>query len=134
MMPSIFRRGRPLAIGAAATLAAIAIALSTLATSAQQGFVTPAIHAKVTGRLVIKNAMVIYGNAKPAYGPMDIVVQSGRIASVSPSSNVSSRTAGGLSTIIDATGSCHVMRRVPSNAHMHWHEERQPGIAAADSA
>ena len=28
-------------------------------------------------RLVIKNAMVIYGNAKPPYGPVDIVVRTG---------------------------------------------------------
>ena len=31
-------------------------------------------------RLVIQNAMVIYGNAKPPYGPVDIVVQDGLIS------------------------------------------------------
>ena len=35
---------------------------------------------KASKRLVIKNAMVIYGNAKPPYGPVDIVVQDGLIS------------------------------------------------------
>ena len=35
-------------------------------------------------RLVIRNAMVIYGNAKPPYGPVDIVVQDGLIAYIGP--------------------------------------------------
>ena len=36
-----------------------------------------ALHAKAPRRLVIKNAMVIYGNAKPPYGPVDIVFLDG---------------------------------------------------------
>jgi len=31
-------------------------------------------HAQAVKRLLIKNAMVVYGNAKPAYGPTDIKV------------------------------------------------------------
>ena len=62
----------------AAALAAAGVL--TLQTHAQQSPATPSIHAKATRRLVIKNAMVIYGNAKPPYGPVDIVVQDGLIS------------------------------------------------------
>ena len=55
-------------------------ALMTFGLAAQQPTTTPAMHAKAAGRLVITNAMVIYGNAKPPYGPVDIVVQNGLIA------------------------------------------------------
>ena len=41
-------------------------------------------------RLVIKNAMVIYGNAKPPYGPVDIVVEDGLISYIGPADAVSS--------------------------------------------
>jgi imidazolonepropionase-like amidohydrolase len=86
---------------------------------------TPSIHAKATRRLAIRNAMIIYGNAKPPYGPMDILVEDGRIAAITPSAGV--RPSGQASdSVIDATGK-YVMPGIV-NAHMHWHEERQPGI------
>ena len=44
-------------------------------------------------RLVIKNAMVIYGNAKPPYGPVDIVVQDGVITYIGTTSDVPRRRA-----------------------------------------
>jgi adenine deaminase len=79
-------------------------------------------HARQYRRLLIRNAMVIYGNGKPAYGPMDIVLQDGVIADIRP--------GGGRSTdadaVIDATGK-YVMPGIV-NTHMHWHEERAPGI------
>src|SRR4030095_5569496 len=60
---------------------AVAVAvLLTFAAAAQQPATTPSIHAKASRRLIIKNAMVIYGNAKPPYGPVDIVVQDGLIS------------------------------------------------------
>ncbi len=43
--------------------------------SAQQGGGKPAEHAKQYTRLLIRNVMVIYGNAKPPYGPLDILIQ-----------------------------------------------------------
>ena len=52
-------------------------ALLTFGLAAQQAPATPALHAKASRRLIIKNAMVIYGNAKPPYGPIDVVVQDG---------------------------------------------------------
>lgn len=102
-------------------------ALATLGTEAQQSAATPAIHAKTGRRLVIRNAMVIYGNAKPPYGPVDIVVQDGLISYIGPAASVSANTSRSApDSVIDATGK-YVMPGIV-NAHMHWHEERQPGI------
>ena len=62
--------------------------------------------------------MVIYGNAKPAFGPMDILVQDGLIARVGPlSPNDPPPDA-----VIDATGK-YVMPGIV-NAHMHLQDER----------
>src|SRR5579871_5083501 len=109
------------------TLAAAALVALTLGTAAPvaQQTTTPAIHAKAARRLAIRNAMIIYGNAKPAYGPMDIIVEGGRIAAILPSDG-RRRDASADETVIDATGK-YVMPGIV-NAHMHWHEERQPGI------
>ena len=49
-------------------------------------------HARAVKRLLIANAMVIYGNAKPAYGPMDILVEDGLIARVAPAGRASRPT------------------------------------------
>jgi len=60
---------------------AVALALLlTLGLAAQQAPAAPPLHAKASRRLIIKNAMVIYGNAKPPYGPVDIVIQDGLIS------------------------------------------------------
>jgi imidazolonepropionase-like amidohydrolase len=107
-------------------------ALMTVGLAAGQAPATPPMHARTAHRLVIKNAMVIYGNAKPPYGPVDIVVQDGLIsyigpADAAPGSSVTVPTTPQSSdTVIDATGK-YVMPGIV-NAHMHWHEERQPGI------
>src|SRR5262249_28055398 len=79
-------------------------------------------------RMVIKNAMVIVGNAKPAYGPVDITVDRGIITALGSSGDLAS---GALrndadTVVIDASGK-YVMPGIV-NAHMHWHEERQPDI------
>ncbi|MFB3852780.1 MAG: amidohydrolase family protein [Vicinamibacterales bacterium] len=78
----------------------------------------PPTHAKAVARLLIRNAMVIYGNAKPAFGPVDILVQDGLIARV-----------GNIRTpdpppdaVIDATGK-YVMPGIV-NGHMHLQDER----------
>src|SRR6187397_1222320 len=85
-----------------------ALALATLCTfdtAAQQTPSTPPTHATASRRLVIKNEMVIYGNAKPPYGPMDILVQDGLITDITPSSETGSLAARSTAdTIIDATG------------------------------
>jgi imidazolonepropionase-like amidohydrolase len=107
-------------------------ALMTFGLAAQQPFATPPIHARAAHRLVIKNAMVIYGNAKPPYGPVDIVVEDGLISYIGPSEAMPSglpaipTTPRSSDAVIDATGK-YVMPGIV-NAHMHWHEERQPGI------
>src|SRR5258708_39985815 len=116
------------------SVAAAAVCLSLGATggNAQQPAPTPSIHAKPTRRLILRNATVIYGNAKPPYGPMDIVVDNGVISSITPSSDRTSRSAPGAGdTVIDATGK-YVMPGIV-NAHMHWHEERQAGLARPHS-
>src|SRR3954447_8268623 len=106
---------------------ALAAAL-TIGLAAQQSPATPAIHARAARRLVIRNAMVIYGNAKPAYGPVDITVDRGIITAIGSSGDVTaSAFSNDAQTVtIDATGK-YVMPGIV-NAHMHWHEERQPGI------
>src|SRR6266487_1929143 len=73
--------------------------------AAQQTSSTPPLHASASRRLLIKNAMVIYGNAKPPYGPMDILVQDGLIAAITPSSDAAALAArSAADTVIDATG------------------------------
>src|SRR3954449_12235821 len=107
-------------------------ALAILSAAAQQPAATPPIHARAARRLVIQNAMVIYGSGKPAFGPVDIVVQDGLIAYIGPHDAMPSlpmalpTTPRSADTVIDATGK-YVMPGIV-NAHMHWHEERQPGM------
>ena len=55
---------------------------------------TAPVHAKAVKRLLIRNAMVIYGNGKPAFGPTDILVQDGLIARVGPTSPKAARETG----------------------------------------
>ena len=50
-------------------------------------------------RLLIRNAMVIYGNGKPPYGPMDIVLQDGLIAEI----RAGGSRAPDADAVIDAT-------------------------------
>jgi len=74
-------------------------------------------HAKIYKRLLIRNAMVIYGNAEPAFGPTNICVEDGLIARV-----------GGVprgwtpDAEIDATGK-YVMPGI-INGHIHLQDER----------
>ncbi|HTV01536.1 MAG TPA: amidohydrolase family protein [Luteitalea sp.] len=75
-----------------------------------------AVHARKPSRLLIRHAMVIYGNGKPPYGPMDILVQDGVIANIAP--NIPAEA----DAVIDATGK-YVMPGLV-NTHMHWHDER----------
>ena len=81
------------------------------------------LHASTPKRLVIRNAMVIYGNAKPAFGPVDVVVEAGVITAVGPRAGASAPSAD---AVIDGTGK-YVMPGLV-NTHMHWHEERAPGV------
>ena len=81
----------------------------------------PRLHASALRRLVIRNAMVIYGNRRPPFGPADIVVENGLVSYVG-----SAGTRVGGDTTIDATGK-YVMPGIV-NTHMHWHDERQPGM------
>jgi imidazolonepropionase-like amidohydrolase len=106
------------------------LALCVLVTSvmtgrgqAQQGNApTPGIHARSPRRLLIRNGTVIYGNARPAAGPLDVMVENGIITFIGPAGN----RPGGADAEIDATGK-YVMPGIV-NTHMHWHEEREPGM------
>jgi imidazolonepropionase-like amidohydrolase len=111
---------RPLATGIGL---ALLIAAGLTGAAAQQAPQAPALHAKVFRRLLIRNAMVIYGSGRPPYGPADIVVEDGRIASIGTPGEFVARAAD---AVIDATGK-YVMPGIV-NTHMHWHEERQPGM------
>jgi imidazolonepropionase-like amidohydrolase len=74
-------------------------------------------HAKVYKRLLIKNAMVIYGNAEPPFGPANICVEDGLIY------RVGSVPRGWVPDAeIDATGK-YVMPGI-INGHIHLQDER----------
>ena len=108
-------------------LSATTIVLAAIITVPVGGQPAPApakapVHAKAVTRLLIRNAMVVYGNAKPAYGPVDILVQDGLIARVG-------RTPANdppPDAVIDAAGKYVLPGLV--NAHMHLQDERG-GIA-----
>jgi len=74
-------------------------------------------HAKQVKRLLIRNAMIIYGNAEPPFGPANVAIEDGRILRV-----------GGVprewqaDAEIDATGK-YVMPGI-INGHMHLQDER----------
>jgi imidazolonepropionase-like amidohydrolase len=73
-------------------------------------------HARRPARLLIRQAMVIYGNGRPPYGPVDILVQDGLIANIAPTLPVEA------DAVIEAAGK-YVMPGMV-NTHMHWHDER----------
>jgi imidazolonepropionase-like amidohydrolase len=102
-----------------ATLAfATSAPLAQAPPSAGQG-PQPAVHARQVARLLIRNAMVIPGPGTPAFGPVDILSENGRI------SRVGDAAAGRwpeADMAIDASGK-YVMPGIV-NTHMHWHEER----------
>lgn len=74
-------------------------------------------HGATVGRLLINDAMVIYGSRRPPFGPMDILIEQGAIVRVAPSIP---RTLA--DAVIDAQGK-YVMPGLV-NTHMHWHDER----------
>src|SRR5437773_12463925 len=116
MIPRPQRSGRRMNV----TIKGLTLAaLCSFGLAAQQPTpATPSIHAKAARRLVIRNAMVIYGNAKPPYGPVDIVVEDGLISYIGPDDGRTSQRSS--DTVIDATGK-YVMPGIVS-AHRHWHE------------
>jgi len=79
-------------------------------------------HAQRVQRLLITKAMVIYGSGKPAFGPADILIQDGLIARIGTAND----QWPAPDAVIDGTGK-YVMPGI-INTHMHWHEERMPGI------
>src|SRR5687767_11466553 len=87
-----------------AYLSVLIVAVATLGVAAQPPAAqpqTPAFHARAAERLLIRNAMVIYGSGRPAYGPADVLVESGRIAYIGTPSSQGARPAD---VVIDGTG------------------------------
>src|SRR5688500_6148994 len=122
----ITRRWLALLAGAALFAAAPAPPLvvnAQHATAAAAPPGAPPIHARSSRRLLLRNAMVIYGSARPPFGPVDVLVEDGVISSI----GTTTRGATSADAVIDATGK-YVMPGIV-NTHMHWHEERQPGMA-----
>jgi imidazolonepropionase-like amidohydrolase len=108
---------------AVTSLVCLVVAASTAFIQRPAGGDPATLHARTPTRLVIRNAMVIYGNAKPAFGPVDVVVEAGVITAVGPRAGASGAPAD---AVIDATGK-YVMPGMV-NTHMHWHEERAQGV------
>jgi imidazolonepropionase-like amidohydrolase len=82
------------------------------------------LHAKAQRRLTLRNVMVVYGSARPPYGPTDVVIEDGVISFIG---STGGRLLTGPSDVaIDGTGK-YVMPGIV-NTHMHWHDERQPGM------
>lgn len=84
---------------------------------------TTARHAVAPGRLVIRDIMVVYGTGKPAYGPLDVTIENGFITETRAAKP---DPPAGADAIIDGTGKYLLPGFV--NTHMHWHEERMPGV------
>jgi imidazolonepropionase-like amidohydrolase len=84
---------------------------------------TTAVHAQQPRRLLVRDVMVVYGTGKPPFGPMDVLVEDGLIAEVRSSAGNSRNTAD---AVIDGRGKYLLPGFV--NTHMHWHEERMPGV------
>jgi imidazolonepropionase-like amidohydrolase len=110
----------------------VRIVAQTPASASKATPAAKAAHDQRYKRLLITNAMVIYGNAKPPYGPMDILIEDGLIARITPSRAPDAPAPPNApppvrpDAVIDATGK-YVMPGMV-NTHMHWHEERMAGI------
>ncbi|MBE3095503.1 MAG: amidohydrolase family protein [Planctomycetes bacterium] len=115
-------RCRPNRRGLAGCVLVAGLAVATTAVPAGQRPAAPAakppVHAKQVQRLLITNAMVIYGNAKPAYGPVDILVQDGLIARVGRTP----ATEPPPDAVIDAAGKYVLPGLI--NTHIHLQDER----------
>ena len=96
--------------------AALAAALCTAAVVAPraQSPAPPPTHAKAATRLLIRRAMVIAGTGIPAYGPVDLLAENGRIARIG---NAAAEQWPAADAVIDATGK-YVMPGIV-NTHMH---------------
>ena len=97
-------------------LAALAALLAAAPAAAQTTGVT---HGQRPQRLVIRNATVIDGNGTPAKGPLDVVVENGRIVDLVTAGR-GRRTPG--DAVIDATGKYVLPGLI--NAHAHLQDER----------
>lgn len=82
-------------------------------------------HGEKIKKLLITDAMIIYGNEKPPFGPADVLVVDGLISYVG-NMNSFERARQQPDAVIDATGK-YVMPGMV-NTHMHWHEWRDPDI------
>jgi imidazolonepropionase-like amidohydrolase len=90
--------------------------------SGQSGASREPTHARPGQRLLIQNAMIVYGNGNPPFGPADIVVEDGLIARITTRLPGTMPTPTATGAVIDATGKYVLPGFV--NTHMHWHEER----------
>jgi imidazolonepropionase-like amidohydrolase len=115
---------RSLAIAAgcavvAGSLCSFRLKAEATGVAAAQPTARAAVHGRDVGRLLIRGAMVIPGTGVPASGPMDLLIEGGRIARMG---NAIAENWPAADAMIDATGK-YVMPGIV-NTHMHWHEER----------
>ncbi len=119
---------RRLPVPFVAAAAAFLLCGAVPAAHAQRGPANGPVHGQRPARLIIRNALVYEGNGTPAEGPKDIVVENGKITSVTPMDAVSrggGRGRGGAAAgavEIDASGKFVMPGLI--NAHGHVQEER----------
>ena len=79
-------------------IVAAVLAVSTVPPSLTAQAGSSPLHARSQRRLLIRNAMVIYGSARPPYGPVDIILEDGVISSI----GAASRAVPSADAVIDA--------------------------------
>jgi len=110
----------------AALALCVAAAVPVSSSPGQQGVprdTDTAVHGQPVKRLLVRDVMVVYGTGKPPFGPVDVVIEDGLIAQVRAHGSAAPRRAD---AVIDGRGKYLLPGFV--NTHMHWHEERMPGI------
>ena len=129
MATDMWTRAARARLSAAAILAVVCL-LSCVSLSAQRG--TPRLpeSGHRYARLAIRNAIVVDGTGIPARGPMDIIVENGRIVAIVPLDAVAAGRSGRnrlpADVEIDATGKYVLPGLIDVHAHLQDERAGEP--------